>query len=408
MSLESIIAKLQDRQHGPPTNDRMVKSGPFIGPRGGLWADSQHKIPWKARTGVINVPHAVVAATADRLVPEVAESTGIDTNTSALHGKTTTAKFDGEKINFVVSTHEGGFEGGFGHQKTTGEPVVVLFVPIGLKTSREHVASEFRRIIAHEVTHAKDPGRRGGQDKEVSAGEGYSEYINSKEEVAAHLQEIYRDLNAPSAVKRLKLTKDPIMWARMASPTFREIWSELTPENKQRVGKVVGGHYQNVSEGRTSPIDKSLMPELASQSSGMENRNVTGTGMNFVIGLKPHETAKPADPIPVIQLVDGPRGPRVVTDIDLVGLAGGQPKGTHPVVIPAQYSEMHEAVRATIPDVKAGLNALVEHRAKTSQTNYADVKTPENRDKSGQKKKKRKKKIDSGEDADKTPEDKDT
>jgi hypothetical protein len=52
----------------------LLKAGPFVGPRGGKWADAAHTVPWKEPTA--KEPTTDVAAKVDALIAQHRSSRG--------------------------------------------------------------------------------------------------------------------------------------------------------------------------------------------------------------------------------------------------------------------------------------------------------------------------------------------
>ena len=124
-----------------------------------------------------------------------------------------------------------------------------------------------RNILAHEVTHAADPGidssmRRGdvpGQpDLKASMKQQklfYSKYVNHPQELAAHMQQIHREVTTPRAVASVQESPTEMHPARLAafhSPTYGEIREHLTPESHKRVLKMVARAHDAAREGRVT------------------------------------------------------------------------------------------------------------------------------------------------------------
>jgi predicted ABC-type ATPase len=247
------------------------KSVPFVGPRGGLWEDPQHKIPWKAREGVPHIENEKVHSIIDTFMSQVAPGANGLVDVDDLVGLKYLTKMGERRVQVQIGWNKRvAFEGQIDFSKRNNGALITLFVPPGLKTDPAGLAQELRNSLAHEMTHAIDPGIKArlqtGRQKSTSRTAGardYKQYVNQPAEVAAHMQEVFRDLNDKKSAQDAKVkTRSPVLWAMKNSPRWREIRRELTPENRRRAMKLIAGWFRNHRAGVAQPFQKAGGPYI--------------------------------------------------------------------------------------------------------------------------------------------------
>lgn len=264
-------------KEGPGAGDpkawkrRLKKSVPFVGPRGGLWADAEHTVPWKAREGVVPVSNELVHATVDALLDKVeAKGEHQMMRMGELDGKSTDVKLGRRKVKVWVEVGTA-FEASITFPANPKlSPTITLKVPGGLKQDRASTAAALRNTLAHELTHALDPSiqkrRAAGKELQSTGGKGYSQdYVNTPAEMVAHMQEVFRDLHDKKAAARAKsglMSKDPALWAKANSRTWKDINRDLTPENRKRAMKLIAGWWENHKAGVGQTLEKGGGPYI--------------------------------------------------------------------------------------------------------------------------------------------------
>lgn len=244
------------------------QGGPYIGPRGGKWADPQHTIPWKdereeqrllrelnpkPRTGVIEVDNATVRETVDKLIGDLlVNRQNIIPKEQFSWGRFDRADNDGSyrevsavardvrsklpitlKVRMYVGDVQGdrGVSGAHRHSfmvgsgKSLGQEVR-LFVQ-RRPWDKDVLGVELRSVLSHELTHASDTGlalqvqkkarnykpptHRMGEDSDKTDDENnkkyyddFREYLNRPQEVTASLQQMKRELQDPKAFATAK------------------------------------------------------------------------------------------------------------------------------------------------------------------------------------------------------------
>lgn len=289
-------------------------AGPFIGPRGGKWADAARTIPWvesehgSKRTGAVAVPEGQVHAITDAI------TSGFQTDKRGqVRGlgptKSTTvevATADGKVLRTTVTLASDplmqdprGIRGeanlrtrSDGVTANVENAVVTIHVKPGDAFAGFHDETELkqkiRSVLAHELTHVADPTLHasqrakaialiGGSARDHNAGtndhggqaERYHAYVNEKTEVTARIQQILRDVLDEKSVATLQAAYDDhkadpenpppyrpeqvVEW----SPTWERVQEQLTPENRKRVLTAVATTLDGIHHRRLQPVKKS-------------------------------------------------------------------------------------------------------------------------------------------------------
>jgi hypothetical protein len=319
--------------------ERLEKAGPYVGPRGGKWADPKHTIPWKegaaARTGALKIDHEDVRATADQLlshlkttkhgvIPGQLQPSVIDKTFKDPRGRDIPVQ-----INLIPKS---GIKDIRGIKGSAANAVVfdaqgkaqLKGVQVQLRVSehpgqdKDVLAKKVRDVLSHELTHALDPSiqekseRLKKEDVYLKAatanakqrGLSRSEYLNQKEEVTASLQQITRDLLDKPVVDELReardeYAQDPDFPAPMRPEELLEYYSDrwgmvgehYTPENRKRVLKAVSQLRDAILEDRIEGIQKSMTAMLDTVSTAARGP-VSGTASNYQTAVKPRSKAK--------------------------------------------------------------------------------------------------------------------
>lgn len=281
----------------------LEKAGPFIGPRGGKWADAAHTIPWKEsehgskRTGLVPVPDAQVHEVGNAIMANLrANKHGQIRSAEGAHTKTEIRMADGRVLPANVYLHMDpevkdprGVAGSARVARTVvnGQPSIhSVDIHVRYRHSpgndMDDVGPKIRSVLAHEMTHVADPSLHAQQDKDArevyargmqaaqKEGKDYKSYVNEKAEVTARLQQIARDIMDTKAVAEIRNAyeswkADPEMpppyhptdVARW-SPTWEAIEEHLTPENRKRVLKAVAQIVDGIQAGRLEAVKKAL------------------------------------------------------------------------------------------------------------------------------------------------------
>ena len=283
----------------------IAKAGPFIGPRGGKWADAKHTIAWREvhpRTGVIPIDEAGV----HRVVDELLSSSSVNRHGSvvALEDGSSSITFrDAAGDEYTALVHlfvDGGVKdvrGAKGSHRLAvapkfainGKPVggpdrqvshriILMARPNVGGGDRDAAASILRDILAHELTHASDPGLTRPKKKQADAGlSGHhkdqkntaSEYYNRPHEVRASMQQIRRDLQTPQVVNELR--RDAAQHAEDSdfpmplrpqglldyySARWRSHGGHFTEKNRRKVLTMVAALRDAILEGSVEGIEK--------------------------------------------------------------------------------------------------------------------------------------------------------
>ncbi len=86
--------------------DYLHKAGPFIGPRGGKWADAQHTIPWSEHAGREGISHKEVAESAEKIKPGMKVSYQGETGeVKRISGDQAAVLFAGQGASEAILTH---------------------------------------------------------------------------------------------------------------------------------------------------------------------------------------------------------------------------------------------------------------------------------------------------------------
>ena len=183
---------------------------------------------------------------------------------------------------------------------------VSVTLPAGTKTLG-WIREEARRVLAHELTHARDVIHMSKKDQEdqddVSSPESYKRYRNQKIEVTAKIKEITRELMDVKAHEDLvssardemdykgtdfendfKLRK-PLEWALEHSSVFRHAhYAKIyTPKNEKRILRAIADTYQAILEGRVKPIRKALILDIRTLA---KSQKPPGAGWEMIPGGK--------------------------------------------------------------------------------------------------------------------------
>ncbi|HEY5657323.1 MAG TPA: hypothetical protein VIY27_06000 [Myxococcota bacterium] len=110
-------------------------------------------------------------------------------------------------------------------------------VPVSRTELRDYV----RAVVGHELTHATDPGLRGGRRRRIGEkidrpSREWGEYFSSAPEVTAFLRSIEAELTRERALELAMRHLDPLRWAEATSSTYRKVW-----EHRRRARGKGGG-----------------------------------------------------------------------------------------------------------------------------------------------------------------------
>ncbi len=282
----------------------LQKAGPFIGPRGGKWADAKHTIPWREsigrkgpRTGVIQLGEEHTRKIVDQLL-EKQKANKVGVIPGDLHyaktmrylkdptGRTMTVRFE------IIPTQvedPRGISGVATHTLAleTGE-IEEVWIELHVQQKRgwdkDDLGKLMRDVTSHEVTHALDPevrsaGERrgraylaGARDAAKKEKKPFEEYINSKKEVTASMQQIFRDITAKAVVQELldaqaNQNKDPdypspqrpLGLLKFTSPRWALVGEHYNEKNRRRILKMVSQVRDAILSGEIKGIEKALI-----------------------------------------------------------------------------------------------------------------------------------------------------
>jgi hypothetical protein len=254
---------------------KVQKSVAFVGPRGGMWADAKHTIPWKGdaphgvspdspRHGIPRVKEAQVKQLVSDLTDGVKESPEGLIKLKDLHHKTLTVTTGGRRIKVEVLPHPDGEQAYFGkiemRAKDPTRAIIKLFVPSDATTKKESAHQALRTILSHELTHAVDPGLKQGKRSLVPQSKlSNHAYVNQPAEVAAHMQQVYRELHDLQATKDSQ-RKDIGAWAIKHSSVWKRIAPQLSHKNKRKAMKLIVGWWEKQQAGTHETILKARIP----------------------------------------------------------------------------------------------------------------------------------------------------
>jgi DNA-binding FrmR family transcriptional regulator len=293
---------------GPTDGYKIAKAGPFIGPRGGLWADAEHTIPWREgkgpRTGAIQIPEAKIRELTNKLL-ENSPTNKHGQFPKVKPGWTTTvlkdARGDEQEISIYLTPEpyeqiqdprgiSGIQQGRVMKPDGTLELNHVIRVTVPTGFAEADLPQKIRDVLSHELTHALDPSlsartmrnaeqklrearTQEARDREQSAREGktYREYLNAKKEVTASLQQIVRDLTTEDLVTTMQLEQEnykkdrdfpepmsPQQMLGFYSPRWKIVGEHYDPENRKRVLKAVAQLRNAILSGQIKGIQKAL------------------------------------------------------------------------------------------------------------------------------------------------------
>lgn len=251
--------------------------GPYIGPRGGKWADPEHTIPYeepkRVRTGVIPVDDKAVRAAVDELIDKLPTNRNGIIPASVMEEYEATANAhidmaDGDHgatlLVRAMSSHsvkdERGVSGRYmtaRYASPTARPShrsIALTVAIQA-WDKAVLARTMRSVLSHELTHASDPSlyRR---DPHASPKD-QAEYLNLPHEVTASLQQIRRDLQNPDAyTTALRGRMSPIEWLEVFSDRWNHIGHHYTEKNKRRVYRMAAAIFNGIREKKLPMVGK--------------------------------------------------------------------------------------------------------------------------------------------------------
>lgn len=227
----------------------------------------------KARTGVINISHKGIHAVAKHLLGQTMShpaNSGLHVHgiipRSADVGITSA---DGTKrtVRAHIYEHEHGFHPSVVGGYAPSDGSIHIHVSPG-KHDRHELHRRVRSVLAHEFTHAADPGvasavRRGNLPNPSSENVRsmkhwhniYGKYINHHTEMAAHMQQIHREVTTPRAVASVRSDPQgmhPERLVALHSSTYASLSERMTPDNRKRVLKMVARAHDAAREGTIS------------------------------------------------------------------------------------------------------------------------------------------------------------
>lgn len=286
----------------------LEKAGPFIGPRGGKWADAKHTIPWKeekkTRTGLIEVPDAKVKEVADAILANVeANRHGVIVATKPGYTTTTLKTPKGEELDVTVFymprediKDPRGIKGssrtvvrpGLGGESSYVDSTTIRVEakPGAASSDLDSLKALVRNVLSHEMAHAVDPSiiqrslraaeqamvqDDASRERGSSEAKTYEEYLNLPTEVTARMQQIARDILDVKSAAEIKSAwddhqsnpeempppyrpEDVVTW----SPTWEIIEAKLTPKNRQRILKMAARVVGGIQGGTIAAVKKSL------------------------------------------------------------------------------------------------------------------------------------------------------
>ena len=259
---------------------KLQKSVAFVGPRGGMWADAAHTIPWKddaphgvsrstGRLGLPKVKEAQVRELASKLTAGAKETKEGLVKLASMHGKSLLVSTGGRNITIEVQKHPDEKSTYFGKiqldKKKPREAKIIVFVPPDGTTKRESVEQVMRMILAHEITHAADLTLQLGTVRKKKVPQmkvDAKTYLNQPAELSAHMREVYRDLHDLQATKDSGKGKSIAAWATENSPTWKRIVADLSPPNRKKALKLIAGWWENQQAGIHETILKGVSSEL--------------------------------------------------------------------------------------------------------------------------------------------------
>ena len=322
--------------------EALSKGGPYIGPRGGKYADPQHKIAWREsigrkgpRTGSIPISEARVAFA----VEEMLEGTRADRHGVVRHlGRKSTevpitnARGQTKRV-AVRMYHDSGMKDLRGvrgqhqiHARPTRSGVIIehsvaVYVNPKRGWERDALGRAMRSVLAHELTHAADPGLEEDAKRRAAAGyaaalaagdsaprrppkvrQDYVTYLNQPHEVTASIQQIKRDITDSYVAGEIK--GDP-EWLRPEallnwSERYKDVGHHYTEKNRRRVLRAIFDIRESLLAGTTKEIEKALRrAELRKAGSHKYKRRRGYPGhyeydYGYGWGVKPPK--KPKDP----------------------------------------------------------------------------------------------------------------
>ena len=290
----------RETMYREPVKKALSKAGgPYIGPKGGKWANPEHTIPWvenrartatrePMRTGVIGVNTGSVMSAVNRLLGTLPEDHE--------YGFFLDGEFDGRTAYVPIvhpgtgeqrqievelaATHVGdsrGVTGALQTRETANGPLQSIM----LRVDKRHWASgklkeALRSVLAHELTHAADPSilenakrilagtQRKYADKDSrrqNSQASHDAYLNQPIEVTARLQQIKRELQDPRAMNEVHKL-GPEAWLEKHSETWARVGKRYTKKNVRRTLQAVAAVHTAARAGQLRAFQKAILEAI--------------------------------------------------------------------------------------------------------------------------------------------------
>lgn len=252
----------------------------------GKWVPVPGTAPASERTGVIKVDPAVVREKVDQLLKDQAwnrfgilaamlESRDVLLGTTTAQGKKI-----GVRVRLLPRPDVDDPRGVSGQHQlmvAADDPsvqrhLIQLYVKqrVGIAGGWERgdLAATMRSVLAHELAHAGDPhiSERAKEGRPIgsASAKGRADYYNRPEEIAARMQQIWRELTDRRAVAaiaemRKEAEGEGSDWKPGAashlhmSETWNRIADDLTPENRKRILRMAAHAWEAIQTGRVDP-----------------------------------------------------------------------------------------------------------------------------------------------------------
>jgi hypothetical protein len=207
----ALDERVQELAPDDPTADdqeQLTKGqgGPFVGPKGGLWADAAHTVSWrdapvKRRAGVVAVDQKLVRRLIEKVDPEIAQVHDRGQKLVTLDNLLDSAGNPLPPVDVWAwparenQTTRGTCNVTTDHRHRPLAIKVTVMVPhVSEGLTRDALAARMRSVLSHELAHATDPRNTRSTD-----GLAVAQYLNDPQEVRAHAHQMYRELITPAA-----------------------------------------------------------------------------------------------------------------------------------------------------------------------------------------------------------------
>lgn len=247
----------------------------------GTWQQLTEHSETPERTGAIKVDPVVVRATVDDLLGDQKWNRhgvlAADLETRDRSVQATTAKGREIQVRVIMLqkpdvTDPRGVSGQHQLIRTVDDPgrqrhLVWLNVRSGVNWDRDELSATLRSVLSHELAHAADPSISEGRPtstRQIRDTGGEAAYYNDPAEVAARMQQIWREITDRRAVASIEQIRteakeegadfEPDAFSHLhTSDTWNRIEEHLTTENRRRILRMAARAWELIRQGEIDP-----------------------------------------------------------------------------------------------------------------------------------------------------------